>query len=291
MSVPTYRVRDWDLHFETSDSRRRKHALTWIGIPTKHDGRGFNRLRRQSDWPALYGAWVLIVAIAAKCPARGVLADQDGPFTAIDIADKVGLPDDLVQRCLDVLTSPELGVNWLEITADAQQTCSTSTADLQQASADLPPTRPDLTLPDQIPERVSESGSEEKPPAKPSKSKSSVFDWITEKDLHDVGKLIAWHKRAAKCPNPVIGPTEADRLNVVAAAVKSWDKADNPKALFVWIVSKQRWDFISELDETTAHDLIRDYLRGGSKPRRQNGDCKSAAESMPDLLAGLGVKP
>lgn len=112
--IAVYKVRDWDRHFETSESRKRKSPLTWIGVPTKHDGRGFNRLKRHADWPAVYGAWVLIVAVAAKCPTRGTLADEDGPFTSLDISDKVGLPQELVQRCLDLLASQQDGIMWIE---------------------------------------------------------------------------------------------------------------------------------------------------------------------------------
>lgn len=112
--IVTYRIKDWDRHFETSESRKRKSPLAWIGVPTKHDGRGFNRLKRHPDWAAVYGAWVLIIAVSAKCPVRGTLSDEDGAFTALDISDKVGLPEELVQRCLDLLSSHKEGIQWIE---------------------------------------------------------------------------------------------------------------------------------------------------------------------------------
>lgn len=147
----TYRIRDWNVHFETSESRKRKSPLAWIGVPTKHDGRGFNRLKRHSDWPAVYGAWVLIVAIAAKCPVRGTLADSDGPFKAVDISDKVGLPEELVQRCLDLLSSDNDGISWIEATP----------ADSAGAPADA--SKPQQTLAESASAPASPSRSQQMP--------------------------------------------------------------------------------------------------------------------------------
>lgn len=154
-----YRIRDWDRHFETSESRKRKSPLAWIGVPTKHDGRGFNRLKRHADWPALYGAWVLIVAIAAKCPTRGTLADADGPFTAMDISDKVDLPEELVQRCLDLLADEKERIQWIEAVStkgDAATLADSASAPAdsgrsQQTPADHAGTCCDSSKPQQIP--------------------------------------------------------------------------------------------------------------------------------------------
>ncbi|MES2788460.1 MAG: hypothetical protein V4719_02485 [Planctomycetota bacterium] len=310
--APTYRIREWERHFETHESRKRKGPLTWVGVPTKHDGRGFNRLKRQQDWPALYGCWVLVLAIAAKCPTRGVLADEDGPFTAMDIADKVGMSEDLVQRCLDLLTSPETGVMWLEVSA-VPGTQPHVPADSSRLAADLPQTPAGISTDPQIsgPTRhnqtrhnqtlknqtepdgaISGSGAKanatgDKPRA--SKAKGSVFSWLKSEDLQDVGKLIEWYRRVSRGPNPVVGSTESDRLNVVAAAVKCWDKADDPLKLFAWIVGKNRWDFIGQEHEDTAHQLIKQHLAGGTVPALRTGGISTSRDIVTGLFADMGV--
>ena len=41
---PVYRVRDWDTHFERSQSRKISGPLKWVAIPCKHDGKGLRRV-------------------------------------------------------------------------------------------------------------------------------------------------------------------------------------------------------------------------------------------------------
>jgi hypothetical protein len=73
----TYRIRDWKQHFESYEQSRlkAKDGMRWVTITTKHDGKTFRRLSKIENGIAIYGAWVLIVAVAGKCPVRGVLAD------------------------------------------------------------------------------------------------------------------------------------------------------------------------------------------------------------------------
>lgn len=107
-----YRIRNWDENFETGESRKRKMALTWIRVTTKHDGKSYRRLMRHEHAAAIYGAWILICAVAGKCPVRGVLADEDGPLTIDDLEDKTGLPAEQFQQAIEVLESERF--KWLE---------------------------------------------------------------------------------------------------------------------------------------------------------------------------------
>lgn len=109
----TYHIRGWSDNYESYESSRLKKALAWVAMPTKHDGKGLRRVMRMDPSGALYGAWCLIVQVAAKCPTRGTLADQDGPLTALDISDKTGLSEEAAARALEVFASAE--IRWLEI--------------------------------------------------------------------------------------------------------------------------------------------------------------------------------
>ncbi len=103
-----YSIRDWDDHFEVSQSRR-DGSNKWVALPTKHDGKGYRRIMLRDDGPLIYCAWVLIVQIAAKCPKRGVLKDADGPLTAEDMAIKSSAPLRIFDIALSVLCSKEIG--------------------------------------------------------------------------------------------------------------------------------------------------------------------------------------
>lgn len=63
------------------------------------------------DGAELYGAWVLIVQVAAKCSIRGVLSDERGPLGATELSLKTGCPAKTFERALQVLSSDEIG--WL----------------------------------------------------------------------------------------------------------------------------------------------------------------------------------
>ena len=106
-----YSIRDWNEHFEVSQSRKVDGPMTWVALPTKHDGKGFRRIMAMDDGAAVYGAWCLLVAVAAKCPRRGTLEDKDGPLDADDLALKTGCPHGMFDRALNVLSSNKIG--WL----------------------------------------------------------------------------------------------------------------------------------------------------------------------------------
>lgn len=112
MTKLLYSIRDWDDHFEVSQSRKLK-TLSWVGIPCKHDGKSFRRLMLMPDGVEIFGAWILIVQVAAKCPVRGVLADPDGPLEPSDLAIKTGCPEELFDKALKTLSDNRIG--WIVV--------------------------------------------------------------------------------------------------------------------------------------------------------------------------------
>lgn len=106
-----YAVRDWELHFEKAQTRKCE-TMRWIPVPNKHDGKSYRRLMRHANGPALYGAWILILEVASKCPLqRGVLADENGPLDADDLEDKTDCAAAVFREAFDVLVSDKIG--WL----------------------------------------------------------------------------------------------------------------------------------------------------------------------------------
>lgn len=131
----TYSIRGWSDHFENAQSRKCV-TLNWIRIGNQHDGKSFRRLMAKDNGPQIYGAWILLLQVASKCPVRGVLADEDGPLSAEDIAYKTGCPESVLADAMTVLTSKE--IRWLETTENGsaiEQTGSAVVADCQSAAA------------------------------------------------------------------------------------------------------------------------------------------------------------
>lgn len=123
---PLYSIRNWNRHYETYETRKLKKTLGWVAVPTKLDGAGYRWLIGQPNGMALFGAWVLILEVAAKCEPRGTLRDSEGrPLTAEKLALKTGGDPLVFQQALSLLASPEIGwvcVNLLEIQQGAGET-------------------------------------------------------------------------------------------------------------------------------------------------------------------------
>lgn len=112
-SVPLYRVRSWSEVFERADGRKVRGPLTWVGVPTKHDGAGYRRLVDRPNGAALFGCWMALVQVAAKCKPRGMLVGRDGPLSAEDLGARTGLKADDFEQLFQVACEP--GIGWLEI--------------------------------------------------------------------------------------------------------------------------------------------------------------------------------
>lgn len=130
-----------------------------------------------------------------------------------------------------------------------------------------------------------ESEPPPEPPAPAAKKPEShgVWDFIKAEDLRDIGKVLGWFKRASNFKhNPVIGKSDADRLNVVATAVHTWGSGEDPHKLFCWIIHNKSFGRLTQRDEDTAHRLIKEHLEGKAKPVRVG-----KTESVGDVFKGL----
>lgn len=106
-------IRNWERHFEVSQTKKVLGPLNWVAIPTKHDGKGYRRIMARKDGHAIYAAWILMVQIAAKCPKRGELSDFDGPLTTSDFEIKTGVSAKLFDNAIQVLSAK--GIEWISL--------------------------------------------------------------------------------------------------------------------------------------------------------------------------------
>jgi len=107
--VSVIRVTNWD-NFETAESRR-VNRLSWVAVPNRHDGSSYCELLDNPNGVAHFGAWVLIVQVASKCPTRGTLVRPDGrPHDAASLARQTHGHPKVLREAIKRL----LAIGWLE---------------------------------------------------------------------------------------------------------------------------------------------------------------------------------
>ena len=123
---------------------------------------------------------------------------------------------------------------------------------------------------------------------------------LTTEDLRDDAKLLDWYNAATNGKHPIVKKSEANRLNVFAAAERALEYGENPPALFIVIVREKQFDFITQAQEDRAHQRLR-RLRNPKREaerqaRRQRyedyDDAQPPSEScsMGDIVHELIVK-
>lgn len=118
-----YVVKDWESHFENSESRKVKH-LRWVPMPNRHDGKGYRRLLKHPRHVEIFCAWCLILQVASRMPVRGTLADEDGDLNSEDLADKTGFASELFDLAFNVLSSNKIG--WIRNDSESGEHPGTS---------------------------------------------------------------------------------------------------------------------------------------------------------------------
>ena len=105
-----YRIRDWNEHFENSQSRRYS-KLSWVPLPNKR-GFGYTQLLKQKNGEAMFGCWCAIIETASTCQVRGELRSADHWFTAGDISDLTGFSKKTVEETLTFCSN---SLDWIDI--------------------------------------------------------------------------------------------------------------------------------------------------------------------------------
>jgi len=123
---PTYLIKNWDRDFENHESRKIRKTR-WVSVPNKHDGKTYKRIARHPRANDLFCAWSLIVQVASKMPVRGVLADDDGPLDADDLADQTSFEVEIFELAFEVLVQPRFG--WLDVMTNGMSVVPAATSE------------------------------------------------------------------------------------------------------------------------------------------------------------------
>lgn len=106
-----YRIKDWSLRYETSETRKLK-SLSWVRLNNKMDGLAFKLLAKRPDGAEVFCAWVLMLELASKATPRGDLSHNNLPLSPGEMGEITGFPGDMFERALLFLCSPKIA--WIE---------------------------------------------------------------------------------------------------------------------------------------------------------------------------------
>ena len=106
----TYRIKKWDILYENNRTRTLKN-MQWVPIPNQFDGDGYTQLMDEPDGMALYGSWVLLLAVASKCHPRGTLVRSNGkPHTVDSLARLTRGNSECFSRAIQLF----IKIGWIE---------------------------------------------------------------------------------------------------------------------------------------------------------------------------------
>lgn len=77
MTTPCYRIKNWDEIYENNRTRELKNML-WLPLPIKLNGDGFTLMMQEKDGLEIFGAFIILLEIAASCTPRGTLVRSNG---------------------------------------------------------------------------------------------------------------------------------------------------------------------------------------------------------------------
>lgn len=127
------RIVGW-ARYQHADSKRYASGMPWVKCPTSHTGLGYLEIMDHADGMAHFGAWVLILQVAAKCPPGGILVTDSGkPILARELALKTRGNADIFSSAIDRLVTVGW-LEWTEVTADSKLTASGQQADSTRTS-------------------------------------------------------------------------------------------------------------------------------------------------------------
>src|SRR5690349_20062958 len=105
------RIKNWDKHFETSETRKYVH-LKWVPVTNNLSDPGYAKLMQRPDGPQLFGAWIAMLQATRRCKKRGAFVEGDGtPYDVTTLAAVTRMPVSLIDSAIEVFTTE---VKWLQ---------------------------------------------------------------------------------------------------------------------------------------------------------------------------------
>lgn len=129
-----YRIRNWSSIYENNRTREMK-SMGWLPLPVKLDGDGYSLLMEDADGPAMFGCFIAILEVAARCDPRGVLVRAAGiPHDAASLARLTRMPRDIVEKTLGVCSNDPKWLDFEAKTANCGKGAGLPQADRRQTA-------------------------------------------------------------------------------------------------------------------------------------------------------------
>lgn len=111
-----FRIKDWHKHFEKMQSKR-VNKLSWLPLPIKTSGNGYQRIWRLKNAVQVWAGWILLLQYAAMHDGienRGNLF-EDGETTDCDtISIKLSADYDCIVYALIATCASDYKIKWIE---------------------------------------------------------------------------------------------------------------------------------------------------------------------------------
>ena len=109
-AVLVWRVVDWDGRYESPQSLKKTGPLSAVPVATDLGRPELRRLLGQPGSAEILGVWYFLQMLAAQGSRRGVLSSFGRPLTTQDVANFSGFDLPLIERALNVLAGPDVGL-------------------------------------------------------------------------------------------------------------------------------------------------------------------------------------
>lgn len=107
-----YRIAKWCERHENHETRKLVGSLSWIVVPTEIKLTLMELLGAKHGLQT-FGAYIIIVEVAARMPVRGTLANDNGPLKIEQISRLTGANLKQLVAAVDYLSKPPL--RWIEL--------------------------------------------------------------------------------------------------------------------------------------------------------------------------------
>jgi hypothetical protein len=108
----SFRIRDWEKHFERDRSKQWK-VLQWVPIPNKQ-GKGYRKIMKEKNGLEIFACWIAIIELASKCEVRGDLSK----YSIDDISLLTLIDENKLKSAIKYLSEV---LDWIEVIKESSE--------------------------------------------------------------------------------------------------------------------------------------------------------------------------
>jgi len=98
--IKFYRVPGWAANYEVAQTRK-VESLSWVPVPANLSSGGYLEIMEQEDGPEIFGSWLAMIQLLAKCNLRGSLIKSNlKPHTIKSISFATRVPEPSIKKWL-----------------------------------------------------------------------------------------------------------------------------------------------------------------------------------------------